>query len=110
MLNIFNQSWFVYILVCNDGTLYTGITHNLQKRFHRHQAGSGARYTARHGANQILYFQEYPNHKEAALRELEIKSLSHEDKLRIILHHILDITEIHKQLKSSPVVETSNQI
>lgn len=85
MLNTFNKPWYVYILLCDDGSLYTGITINVQKRFNAHKTGKGAKYTKSRGAKQILYFQEYPDRHEAAKREIEIKQLSHNQKIEITI-------------------------
>lgn len=76
--------YFLYILECKDGSLYTGITTNLERRFKEHQNGVGANYTRSRGVNKILYSKEYPDRGSATKRELEIKKLSREEKFDII--------------------------
>jgi len=78
------ETWFVYILRCADGTLYTGITNNLERRVRQHNAGTASRYT-RCRLPVTLIYQESQPHKSAALkRELEIKALSRKAKKQLI--------------------------
>ena len=77
------NSWKVYILRCRDGSLYTGITTDVQKRFAAHQAGKGAKYTRGRGPLQLLYTEDCGDHSTALKREIEIKALSREDKLKL---------------------------
>ena len=76
--------WDVYIAECSDGTYYTGITHDLNKRLNQHNRGKGAVYTEEHGPVDLVYFEIHPNHKEAASRELEIKQLTHNQKKDLV--------------------------
>ncbi len=78
------SSWFVYILECNDGTLYTGMTNDLEGRLEKHMTGEGAKYTRSRGAKEIIYSEEFKTKSEALKREHEIKKLSRSEKLRII--------------------------
>ena len=78
------DSWFVYILSCADGSLYTGITNNLDRRFEQHNAGTAARYT-RSRLPAMLVYQEPQATKSLALkRELAIKALSRTEKELLI--------------------------
>ena len=70
------RSWSVYILRCGDGTLYTGITNNLDKRIEYHSNGQGAKYTRSRLPVELLYHEQAKNRSEATRRELEIKGLS----------------------------------
>ncbi len=75
------DQWLVYMLQCADGSLYTGITNQLQRRIEQHCAGKGARYTRGRGP-LLLVYQEYCSNKSAALkRELAIKALPRTQKL-----------------------------
>lgn len=75
--------WLVYMLQCADGSLYTGITNQLQRRVEQHRAGKGARYTRGRGPLQLVY-QEHCSDKSAALkRELAIKALPRAQKLML---------------------------
>lgn len=78
------QTWKLYILRCGDGTLYTGITTDVERRFAAHQAGRGAKYTRGRGPLELVYREECGTHSEALKRELEIKALSREEKMKLI--------------------------
>lgn len=74
--------WFVYILLCQDGSFYTGSTNDLKKRFLEHKIGKGGRYTRSHLPIKIIYSEEFPNKSEAYKREAEIKSWEREKKIQ----------------------------
>jgi len=77
-------NWYVYILRCSDGSLYTGITNDLDARVSAHNSGSGAKYTSSRRP-VILAYHEAAESKEAALkRELEIKRWSKKKKEELI--------------------------
>ena len=78
------KKWFVYMLECADGSLYTGIAVDVQKRFAAHQAGKGAKYTRGRGPLLLVYTEECEDHSQALRRELEIKSLTKEAKQKLI--------------------------
>lgn len=76
--------YFVYILRCGDGSLYTGITTDLERRLRQHNCGKGAKYT-RSRLPVVLRYREGPMDKSAALRrEMEIKKMPREKKLALI--------------------------
>lgn len=75
---------YVYILKCNDNTLYTGWTTNLEKRVTTHNAGRGAKYTRCRLPVEIAYFEEFLDKSSALKRENEIKKLSRKEKLLLI--------------------------
>lgn len=77
------KKWFVYILRCGDGTLYTGITDDVQARFQAHSAGKGAKYTRGRGPLEIVYQQQTENHSAAAKLEWQIKKLPKSKKLEL---------------------------
>lgn len=79
-------SWFVYILRCADGTLYTGIAPDVEKRLQKHNEGKGAKYTRGRTPATLVYQEECPNRAEASKREYQIKQLSRAEKLAIIEH------------------------
>ncbi|MEK7660338.1 MAG: GIY-YIG nuclease family protein [Patescibacteria group bacterium] len=76
--------WHVYILKCSDGTLYTGSTNNLARRFAAHKAGRGGRYTRSHSPVAIAYTERCKNKSHALTREHAIKQLRRDRKLRLI--------------------------
>jgi predicted GIY-YIG superfamily endonuclease len=61
--------WYVYLIQCNDGSFYTGVTSNLERRFNEHKTGSGSFHTKLHKPIKILYTEEYHNKLEAIKRE-----------------------------------------
>ena len=78
------KRYWVYILRCADGTLYTGITNDVPRRLAAHNSGRGAKYTRGRGPVELVY-REAAEDKPAALRrEWEIKRLSRAEKLALI--------------------------
>ena len=78
------KTWFLYILRCGDGTLYTGITTDVQARFAQHQAGTGAKYTRGRGPLEVVYTEECGDHSAALKRELAVKALPREEKEKML--------------------------
>lgn len=76
--------YFVYMLLCEDGSYYTGITNNLEKRFKNHVSGKGARYTKIHKPVKIIYQQEFATKSEALKREWKLKKLTRIQKEELI--------------------------
>ena len=78
------KQWSLYILKCGDGTLYTGIALDVQKRFQAHCSGKGAKYTRGRGPLTLLYQEVCGDHGTALRRELQVKALSREEKETLI--------------------------
>jgi len=78
------DSYFVYILLCADGSYYTGYSNNPANRFIAHSKGRGARYTRMHKPNGIAYLQGLKTRSEAMKRERQIKTYTHEQKRNLI--------------------------
>ena len=76
--------WHVYILRCGDGTLYTGISSDVEARLAAHRAGKGARYTRGRAPFELVYQEAVGTQAEATRRELAIKRLSLDRKLELI--------------------------
>jgi putative endonuclease len=74
-------SFYVYILLCCDGSFYTGYTRDLDARTKQHENGKGARYTRAHKPQKIAYVEMFDTRTQAMKREREIKKLSHQQKL-----------------------------
>jgi len=72
--------YYVYILLCEDGSYYTGYGTDVKYRFEQHKKGRGARYTRMHKPDKIVYIKAFDSRSEAMKREREIKSLSHSQK------------------------------
>jgi predicted GIY-YIG superfamily endonuclease len=78
------NTWKLYILRCGDGTLYTGITTDVEKRLETHRSGKGAKYTRGRGPLELVYSESCGDHSAALKREIEIKMLSRQEKEQII--------------------------
>ena len=76
--------WYLYILRCGDGSLYTGITTDVEKRLEAHKSGKGAKYTRGRGPLKLVYSEACGDHSAALKRELEIKRLPREEKLKLL--------------------------
>ena len=76
--------FFVYIIKCNDKTLYTGYTNDVVKRFKKHCDGKGAKYTRNRSPLHLVYFEEYKTKSEAMKREYAIKQLTRKQKMNLI--------------------------
>ncbi|WP_275120597.1 GIY-YIG nuclease family protein [Alkalihalobacterium chitinilyticum] len=75
---------YVYMIRCQDDSLYTGYTNNIERRIQMHEAGKGAKYTRGKGPFVLEFCQEYLTKKEAMQSEYAIKQLSKRDKERLI--------------------------
>lgn len=78
------MAWFVYMLRCADGSLYTGCTDNIERRIATHQKGKGAKYTRSRLPVILVYQEEVPNKSEALRREIAIKKLTRLQKLDLM--------------------------
>lgn len=78
------KKWYLYILRCGDGSLYTGITTDVPARLEAHRCGKGAKYTRGRGPLEVVYTEECENHSTALKRELAVKALSREEKGKMI--------------------------
>ena len=78
------MNWIVYILECADGSLYTGITNNLERRMRTHASGKGAKYTKRRGPFTVRYSESLDSKGAALQREAAIKSLDRTAKMALL--------------------------
>jgi len=78
------MNWYVYILRCADGTLYTGSTNDPDHRLKMHNEGKAAKYTKGRGPVERVYLEELSTKSEAFRREYSIKQLSRDEKLKLI--------------------------
>lgn len=76
--------WFLYMIRCKNGSLYTGISTNVERRFAAHQAGKGAKYLRGKAPLLLVYQQTIGSHSEALKVELQIKQMSKQEKERMI--------------------------
>ena len=74
------SSWYLYILRCGDGTLYTGITTDVEKRLETHRAGKGAKYTRGRLPLELVYREVCGTHSDALKREIAVKRMTRQEK------------------------------
>jgi putative endonuclease len=77
-------SWFVYIVECADGTLYTGVTTDLPRRLRSHAAGTASRYTRARRPVHLVHREEVGSREDALRREAWIKKLDRRAKLGLV--------------------------
>jgi putative endonuclease len=90
--------WYVYILECRDGSLYTGIATDVERRYAAHVAGKGARYTRSHPPSRLLARFEYPDRAGASKAEYAIKQLTPSAKRALC-------ESTHRKLDRAPGIE-----
>ncbi len=78
-----DKQWVLYMLECKDGTLYTGITDDLTRRFTQHNAGKGAKYTRGRTPLKLVYSEKCESHSQALKREIAVKCLTRAEKLNM---------------------------
>jgi putative endonuclease len=78
------RACFVYLLLCEDGSYYTGSTNNLASRLKKHKAGYGARYTRMRRPKKVVHVEEFRTRRAAMKREREIKRLTRDQKHRLV--------------------------
>jgi putative endonuclease len=79
------KNWFVYIILCSDNSLYTGITTDINKRFEQHKNKKGAKYFYSRSPRKVIYTEDNHDRSSASKREYEIKQYSRDKKLQLIL-------------------------
>jgi putative endonuclease len=87
-----SEEHYIYLLLCNDNTLYCGYTNNLIKRIKTHNLGKGAKYTKTRLPVKLVYYESFSSKSSALKREYKIKQLDRNKKLRLIKsmkNHIL---------------------
>ena len=79
--------WYLYLIKCRDGSLYAGVTKDLEERAKKHNKGLGSKYTAGRRPVKLVYAEKHPNQRLAMKREIEIKKWSREKKQLLIKNH-----------------------
>ena len=77
-------AWFVYVVRCRDGSLYTGVARDVSARVVKHNQGRGARYTRGRGPLELVYREPAPTRAAASRREAAIKRRTRAAKLELI--------------------------
>ena len=78
------MNWQVYIILCSDDSLYTGITTDIERRLAQHTAGTGAKYFRGRSPRQLVYLEDNHDRSSASRREAQIKKLRPVDKQHLI--------------------------
>ena len=81
---IIHAIYFVYLIECEDGTIYTGITTDVRRRFKEHRSGKGGAYTCSRGVKKVSHSEKYKDRSSALKREAEIKGWCRGKKLLLI--------------------------
>ena len=76
--------WSLYVAECADGSYYTGIAKDIEKRIETHNSGKGSKYTAAHGPVRLIFQEPQGDYSSALRREYQVKTLSKERKIRFI--------------------------
>ena len=79
-----SKAWFCYMLRCNDGSLYVGMTSNLEARVDKHSQGFGPEYTRKHRPVVLIWSQEFADSAAARKREIELRGWSRKKKLALV--------------------------
>jgi putative endonuclease len=74
------MNWHIYIILCSDDSLYTGITTDIERRYRQHAGGRGAKYFRGRQPRRLLYLESGHTRSSAGKREAEIKGLKRADK------------------------------
>lgn len=82
------KSWYVYMLRCGDGSLYTGISNNVEERVKKHNAGKGAAYTRSHLPVELVWQEKAKSESVAKKREAQIKRLPRSEKLTMLSAYV----------------------
>jgi predicted GIY-YIG superfamily endonuclease len=77
------SNWFVYIIRCGDGTLYTGIAVDVEARVAKHRLGKGAKYTRGRGPLELVFVAAQESESAAHLREMAIKKMTKAKKIKL---------------------------
>jgi putative endonuclease len=86
------MNWQVYIILCTDNSLYTGITTDLERRFRQHADSQGAKYFRGRRPGEVVYLECGHTRSTASKREAAIKKLLRADKLRLIASNSNELT------------------
>ena len=74
------MNWVVYMVKCNDSSIYTGISNNLKKRLDTHKKGNGSKYVRARLPFKLIYTEDCQSRNKAIIREIEIKKLNKKNK------------------------------
>jgi putative endonuclease len=81
------RPWFVYLIECRDGSIYTGIAVDVAARYKAHENGTGAKYTRAHPPQRLMAVMEHPDRSSASKAEYAIKQLTADEKRQLAAIH-----------------------
>ena len=90
------EQWYLYILECNDGSFYTGVTPDIDRRIKTHNEGNGGRYTRSKLPVALIYSEAHLTKSEALKRELQIKGWSKKKKWALINQDLKNLKKLSK--------------
>lgn len=79
-----NNEWYVYIILCSDTSLYTGITTDVDRRFSEHGSQKGAKYFRARRPREVVYVEGGHSRSSASQREAAVKKLGRQEKISLI--------------------------
>ena len=88
--------WYIYILQCSDGSLYTGSTTDIPRRLNEHNSGKGGNYTRIRRPGKLLFTESHQNRSEAQKREAQIKRWTKSKKLSLVSHNEVSLKQLSK--------------
>lgn len=77
------MDYYVYMILCENGSYYTGHTRNVTLRFKQHEKGLGAKYTRMHKPEKLVYTEKFSTRGDAIRRERAIKMMTHKKKQKL---------------------------
>jgi putative endonuclease len=95
------MAWFIYLIECQDGSIYTGIAVNVEARYAAHVSGKGARYTRSHPPRRLLAMIEYPDRSSASKAEYAMKQLPAAEKRAFGRLHRASRKRVRKQTRAA---------
>lgn len=99
---------YMYILLCNDGSYYTGSTNDLERRMAEHFSGNGANHTKKHPPVKLLYYEEFQRIDEAFYREKQVQGWSRKKKEALINGQYEKLPELSKCYAQRDVASTGS--
>ncbi len=95
-------TYYTYMVLCSDGSLYTGYTDNLVRRMDKHNSGKGAKYTRSRLPVQLVYWEKFSGKRQAMQREYAIKQWNREQKLQLLSEEQrIDSSALQRKKKES---------
>lgn len=90
MTDLAVEIWYVYLVECADGSFYTGISNNVEKRIVKHNSSQGAKYTKTRLPVKLIYKEKCGSKSDASKREYELKQLTRSQKEKLISHKVFE--------------------